>query len=391
MKKIISLILLIGFIFFLFHGYGSFLFTEIDLQQEIKDNKSNNISEDKDKAKNMQKANSEKDEPIGGRLPVTRPDEVTEKEETINNNRVKQANKKSINNQNSAAEVIVVNPQSEKKEETTKTKITSMIKEDKDSKTSRKSNNDKTKTSSVSTGNEKSLLDLIKKHTVKKGESLWKISRKYNIDINTLIGANDISNMNMIEKGDQLKILPVKGILYRINPGESLWNISRKFNVSMEKIIKSNNISSPDFIKPGKLLILPGAKPEFGYQERMSGKLMMPVQGRISSYYGRRWGKMHEGIDFAVNTGTRIKAAGSGKIIYSGWASGYGYTVIIEHQRGVRTLYAHNSKLLVHSGQYVRKGQAICLSGNTGNSTGPHLHFEVQINGRPVNPLSYID
>jgi len=235
-----------------------------------------------------------------------------------------------------------------------------------------------------------SLLEQIKVHTVQKGESLWTISHKYDINIDTIIGANDITNMNMIKEGDKLKILPVKGILYRVNPGESLWLISINFDISIDKIIKANNIMNSKVVKQGQLLILPGAKPEFGYQERMSSKLMAPVSARISSYYGMRWGRMHEGIDFAVNTGTKIKAAAAGKIIYSGWASGYGYTVIIEHQKGVRTLYAHNSKLIVHSGQYVSKGQVICLSGNTGNSTGPHLHFEVQINGRPVNPLSYI-
>ncbi len=242
----------------------------------------------------------------------------------------------------------------------------------------------------VQIANKVCLIDKIIEHEVKRGESLWTIARKYDIDIDTLIGANDISNMNMIQKGDILKILPVKGILYRINPGENLWEISQNFNIITDTIIKANNISNPNSVRPGDILLLPGAKPEFGYKERMSSKLMMPVSARISSYYGMRWGKMHEGIDFAVNTGTKIKASAAGKVIYSGWARGYGYTVIIEHQRGVRTLYAHNSKLLAHSGQYVNKGQVVCLSGNTGNSTGPHLHFEVQINGRPVNPLSYI-
>jgi murein DD-endopeptidase MepM/ murein hydrolase activator NlpD len=85
-----------------------------------------------------------------------------------------------------------------------------------------------------------------------------------------------------------------------------------------------------------------------------------------------------------------VKASGEGRVVYSGWARGYGKTIIIEHQKGMRTLYAHNSKLIVNTGDRVSKGDLIAKSGNTGNTTGPNVHFEVQVNGRPVDPLSYI-
>ncbi len=235
-----------------------------------------------------------------------------------------------------------------------------------------------------------SLVDRVHDHQVKKGENLWDIAQKYHIDVDTIIGANDISNMNRIKPGQILKILPVKGIMYKIGPGENLWNIANKFEISVESIVKANDIGHPENIKPGRFIILPGAKPEFGYQDRLKKKLITPVQARISSYYGGRWGRMHEGIDYAVSVGTAIRAAGAGKIVYSGWASGYGKTVIIRHRKGLRTLYAHNSQLLVHSGQWVSRGSIISRSGNTGRSTGPHLHFEIQINGKPVNPLNYL-
>lgn len=235
-----------------------------------------------------------------------------------------------------------------------------------------------------------SLIDQIEEYRVKKGDNLWDIARRYGIDVDTIIGANDITNMNRIKPGDIIRILPVKGILYKINPGENLWTISRQFDIDIDEIVKANNIADPDLVKPGRLLILPGAKPEFGYKERLQRKFIKPVNARISSYFGGRWGRMHEGIDYAVNLGTPIKAAGSGKVIYSGWASGYGKTIIIEHRKGLRTLYAHNSELLAHSGEWVEQGEIIAKSGNTGRSTGPHLHFEVQINGKPVNPLSYL-
>ncbi|MFW6029658.1 MAG: peptidoglycan DD-metalloendopeptidase family protein [Halanaerobiales bacterium] len=236
-----------------------------------------------------------------------------------------------------------------------------------------------------------SLYDQIKVHEVVNGDNLWDIARKYDIDIDTLIGANDITNMNTIRIGDELRILPIKGILYTVNPGESLWSISRKFNISSSKIVEANDLSNPDRVSPGISLVLPGVKPEFGYQDRLAESFMRPVTGgRISSPFGPRWGRMHSGIDYAIPTGTQVMASRAGKIVYSGWSTGYGETVIIEHQKGVRSLYAHNSRLLVKSGQHVERGQAIALSGNTGNSTGPHLHFEIQINGKPVNPANYL-
>lgn len=236
-----------------------------------------------------------------------------------------------------------------------------------------------------------SLMDKVQEYRVAKGDNLWKIASKFNIDIDTIIGANDITNMNRIRIGDKLQILPVKGILYKVNPGESLSTISNNFDISIDSIVQANAITDPNLVDPRTTLLIPGAKPEFGYQERMSRRFMKPVHGRISSPFGMRWGKMHEGIDIAVNTGTIIRASRSGKVVFSGWSGGYGYAVIIEHQKGVRTLYAHNSKLLVSSGEHVERGQSITKSGNTGRSTGPHLHFEIQINGRAVNPLNYLD
>ncbi|MEJ6951819.1 peptidoglycan DD-metalloendopeptidase family protein [Natronospora cellulosivora (SeqCode)] len=237
----------------------------------------------------------------------------------------------------------------------------------------------------------RSLVEQIKAHKVQRGDNLWDIARKYNIDIDTLIGANDITNMNTIRIGDELRILPIKGILYTVNPGESLWTISRKFNIPSNKIVEANALSNPDLVKPGVSLILPGAKPEFGYQDRLADTFMRPVEGgRISSPFGPRWGRMHSGIDYAIPTGTQVRASRAGTVIYSAWATGYGETIVIEHQKGVRTLYAHNSRLLVRGGQEVERGQVIALSGNTGNSTGPHLHFEIQINGKAVDPMNYL-
>jgi len=238
---------------------------------------------------------------------------------------------------------------------------------------------------------EPELIDQVKVHKVRSGETLWDIAHQHGLNIDSLIGANNISNMNSIKPGQEFKILPVKGIIYRVSPGESVASIARKFNLKTETIMEDNNLEDSSKLKIDQKLVLRGAKPEFSYQDRLDQKFMYPINTRITSYYGPRWGRVHEGLDFAAPMGSPIRAVSSGRVVYSGWATGYGYVVIIEHQKGLRTLYAHNSKLLVSVGESVGRGEVISRSGNTGNSTGPHLHFEVQVNGRPENPLNYIN
>ena len=128
-------------------------------------------------------------------------------------------------------------------------------------------------------------------------------------------------------------------------------------------------------------------------QTSSTGRYSHPLKGAgtISSGYGSRWGSFHKGIDFAAPAGTPIYAADSGKVIYSGYNSGgYGNLVIVEHDNGDQTYYAHCSKLYVSVGSYVSKGQHIAGVGTTGDSTGNHLHFEIRKNGNPVNPAHYL-
>jgi murein DD-endopeptidase MepM/ murein hydrolase activator NlpD len=99
---------------------------------------------------------------------------------------------------------------------------------------------------------------------------------------------------------------------------------------------------------------------------------------------------MHEGIDIAVPTGTAVRASASGTVIHSGWLGGYGNLVVIDHGNGLATAYAHNSSLLVSVGQSVTQGETVSLAGSTGNSSGPHVHFEVRVNGLAVDPLLYL-
>ena len=115
-----------------------------------------------------------------------------------------------------------------------------------------------------------------------------------------------------------------------------------------------------------------------------------PAEGTVSSEYGPRWGTRHEGIDIAAGSGSAIRAASAGVVKRASWYGGYGNAVIIDHGGGVQTLYGHNSSLSVQPGDRVRAGQVIAKVGSTGDSTGPHLHFEVQVDGEPVNPRPWL-
>jgi len=126
-------------------------------------------------------------------------------------------------------------------------------------------------------------------------------------------------------------------------------------------------------------------------------KISLPVTGRLTSAFGLRIdpidGKLrhHNGVDIALAEGTEIKPVLAGRVIYSGKTSGYGNCVIIEHENRIQTVYAHNSKNLVNAGDTVTENTVIALSGSTGRTTGPHLHFEVRVNGEPVDPLAMVN
>jgi murein DD-endopeptidase MepM/ murein hydrolase activator NlpD len=239
--------------------------------------------------------------------------------------------------------------------------------------------------------------DLVKVHVVEKGESLWSIARKYDIDVDTIIGSNELKSYDTINIGQKLTILPFKGVTHKVEKGDSLWSIAQRYGASVDEIIETNELVSQN-IQVGQTLLIPGGKLSEAEKERRLliarggiPEFIRPVSGGwISSRFGMRWGKMHQGVDLAVSTGTPVKAAASGTVTQAGNAGSYGLLVIIKHANGYETRYAHNSRITVKVGQYVKQGDIIAYSGNTGNSTGPHLHFEIRVNGKAVDPLNFI-
>jgi len=195
--------------------------------------------------------------------------------------------------------------------------------------------------------------------------------------------------------------LATPGVFHSVEPGQTLWRIARTYGVSPELLATVNELEDPTVIDAGQRLFVPGAdrvltvevyRPGDETPTRRVGDLQLqwPLSGTITSRFGGR--RRHTGLDIAAPKDTPVLAAADGEVTYSGnGLRGYGNLVVIDHGQGVVTLYAHNRKNLVHKGQRVTRGDRIARVGSTGHSTGPHVHFEVQIDGRRVDPQRYLD
>lgn len=243
-------------------------------------------------------------------------------------------------------------------------------------------------------------------YTVKKGDTLISIAAGFGVDIASIIESNGIKNPNLIHPGQKLNFPSVSGLLYTVVQGDELSALAEKYQVDLETIWFANALDSGN-LEPGSKLVLPGAKlPDPPITTKVSSRgllaspvatlnvsvpgLIWPLLGNISSGFGMRGSRFHRGVDITGKLGKSIYAAASGTVVASGWQGSYGYMVEIRHNDQVSTLYAHASRLLVKKGDYVEQGQAIARVGSTGYSTGPHLHFEVKVNGKQINPRSVL-
>ncbi len=305
-------------------------------------------------------------------------------------------------------------------------------------------------------------------------DTLKSVSDKFGLKADTLLDNNDLDGG--LRPGQQIRILPVDGVIYKVKKGDTVDSIARYLGTTPENIInfRPNNIARGVAMEAGYSLIVPGgawppppppepeappapvkvkpaanapassnpnvnkaapavaplpqqptpaaakpapAKPTTPVQQkpspvkpaapgqvvqkpapaapvnsgRATGKMIWPLVGPISTYFGQPiWYGIHQGLDIAPPCGSRIIAADGGTAVIAGWDGGYGNSVLLDHGGGIRTRYGHFASLAVGLGQRVNKGQVIGYEGSTGNSTGCHLHFEVVVGGRAVDPLRWL-
>lgn len=248
-------------------------------------------------------------------------------------------------------------------------------------------------------------------YTVVKGDTLSKIAQKFNIRMYDIMSLNELQNVNRLSVGQKLNIPASaqaseqgtsstsvtqssnqrKDTVYYVKKGDTLWQICRQFDVSLQSITSANNITENSRLSVGQKLIIPNAR---SGGSSSSPTFAWPINGLITSHFGTRTlggrSDYHTGIDIDGRTGASVRAAESGKVSFCGNISGYGKVIIIDHAGGYSTVYAHNSSNLVSTGESVQKGEVIAHVGSTGNATGSHLHFEVRVNSKPVNPLNYL-
>lgn len=257
-------------------------------------------------------------------------------------------------------------------------------------------------------------------YEVQNGENFWTIAEKYNLSVDDLVEANPSIDPEKLQIKQKINLVVAKPLLtvatvekgkYEEDiPYESKFEETNRLYKGDKKIKVKGQVGKKEIVaevvryngreiskkaleenivnNPKVEIVLKGTK--IPPPDKSIGAFNNPTRGVLTSRFGPRWGKTHRGIDIAAKIGTPVKAAFEGVVIFSGWKGNYGNCIIIDNEKGIQTLYAHNSKLLVKNGEKVTKGQVISLVGDTGNTTGPHVHFEVKKNGSLVNPLKYV-
>lgn len=178
-----------------------------------------------------------------------------------------------------------------------------------------------------------------------------------------------------------------------LQTGQSLDDLAQKYQTTRTQILLDNPavVTAPGVTLTIREKTVQGTREVVEVLSRGTALIWSwPAYGAISSDYGWRKGEFHHGIDLAIPHGTEILAARAGKVVKAQWLDIYGLTVLLEHGNGVQSLYAHNQKILVSPGEWVEQGDCIALAGDTGRSTGPHLHFEIRLHGKTVDPKPYL-
>ncbi|MFT3706957.1 MAG: M23 family metallopeptidase [Archangium sp.] len=211
-------------------------------------------------------------------------------------------------------------------------------------------------------------------------------------------------------------------VTHLVEKGQTLYRIARAYGLTVEELMDANRIDDPRELRSGELLYIPGAngkksvaeydapepepqargtgvvpvsapekkQPKLAKVGKGTGALEWPLRGVLYARFGKKGKEPHDGIDLAAPAGQPVKTAANGTVIFAGEQKGYGLIVIVEHEDGLITLYAHNRDLRVKTGQKVRPGQVVATVGDSGKTSGPHLHFEVRREGVPVDPLDFL-
>ncbi len=233
-------------------------------------------------------------------------------------------------------------------------------------------------------------------YTVKRGDTLSGIAQRFRLNLDTIISYNNIRDARALRAGTRLEVPSSDGIKYTVRRGDALSVIARRFGVPLNGILDWNDLDS-ELILPGAELFIPNARLGEMELNRVLGRLFIfPTRGRVTSRFGNRKDpftgvrRFHNGLDIANRAGTAIHAAMSGRVAMLGYNPNFGKYIILSHPEGFQTLYGHLSQFRVSRGERISQGQTIGIMGNTGYSTGPHLHFSIFRRGEPVDPYKFL-
>ncbi len=260
-------------------------------------------------------------------------------------------------------------------------------------------------------------------YLVKEGDTIGSIAKSFGVNVGTILWSNSLTERQYIRPGDSLKIPPVSGVLVTVKKGDTIAKLASTYAADETEIREFNKLTNDSSLAIGTELVIPGGEPPAPKQTALAiasqtrervkrsndgtsanantqkpadvdtaalpdAKLLWPTPGHVVTQY---YGWKHTGVDIDGDFTSPLYAAYDGVVTTAGWNNGgYGLQIIIKHPNGMMTRYAHSSKMFVKVGDQVKKGQVIAMMGSTGRSTGSHLHFEVYVNGKRTNPLTYI-
>lgn len=240
-------------------------------------------------------------------------------------------------------------------------------------------------------------------YVVQPGDTVTAIAHKFGVTVNTILWENNLTAYSIIKPGKELVILPATGLTHKVAKNDTIAKLAKLYQVEPEAILEANGLTEEKGLTIGQIVFVPeGLKPkptpavryyqpsrQFVAAPRGGNYIWPTASYRITQYMTWR----HFGLDIGNRSGEPIYASADGEVVISSqgkWNGGYGNQVVIDHGNGVQTRYAHNSYNLVKVGDRVTQGQPIAAIGSTGRSSGPHVHFEIMIEGRRENPLNYL-